>query len=92
MEKDQKKLVEKIQQDVEKKEKAQKFKPTLLSQTAFLGTLGVLFIIPVIIGAYLGKWLDEKLPGYAIHWTISFIILGVILGSLNVYVFIRNKI
>ncbi|QSR89119.1 AtpZ/AtpI family protein [Methylacidiphilum caldifontis] len=92
MERDRKKLVEEVQKDVEKTEKARQFKPTLLSQTVFLGTLGVLFIIPVIIAAYLGKWLDEKLPGYAIHWTISLIILGVILGAINIYIFIRNKI
>ncbi|QSR86629.1 AtpZ/AtpI family protein [Candidatus Methylacidiphilum infernorum] len=91
MEKDKKKLVEKVLEDVSKIEEAKKFKPTLLSQTVFLGTLGVLFILPVVVGAYLGRWLDEKLPGYALHWTISLIILGVILGALNVYIFIRNK-
>lgn len=71
-------------------QRAERERPTLLGQTVYLGTLGLLFVLPVIGGAYLGRWLDTLLAGYSVHWTVSLILLGVFLGALNVYLFIRE--
>lgn len=60
-------------------------------QTVYAGTLGVIFIAPLIFGAYLGRWLDNKLPGYSISWTINLILLGVIIGATNVFLFVRDR-
>ena len=35
----------------------------LLAQTVYLGTLGVMLALPIVVGAYLGSWLDEPLYG-----------------------------
>jgi len=85
-----KKLKKSVQSSVNKLEKAKKEKPTLLGQTVYLGTLGIIFILPVIIGAYLGVWLDNKLKGFSVMWTISFIFIGIIIGIINVYLFLRE--
>ena len=69
---------------------AEKDRPTLISQTVYAGTLGVLFVLPVVAGAYLGNWLDNLAEGYSIRWTLSMIILGVFIGAVNVYLFIRE--
>ena len=71
-------------------QKAERERPTLLSQTIYIGTLGLLFVVPVVGGAYLGRWLDDMLSGYSIHWTISMILLGVFVGAMNVYLFMRE--
>ena len=47
-------------------------------------------VLPVVAGAYLGRWLDSLLAGYSIRWTLSMIFLGVIIGAINVYLFIRE--
>jgi ATP synthase protein I len=47
-------------------------------------------VLPVVAGAYLGRWLDSLLAGYSIRWTLSMIFLGVIIGAVNVYLFIRE--
>lgn len=60
-------------------------------QTIYTGTLGIIFILPVVLGAYLGSWLDNKLTGYSISWTINLILLGVIIGAINAYLFIKDK-
>ena len=60
-------------------------------QTVYAGTLGVIFIAPTVAGAYLGRWLDGRLPGYSISWTINLIILGIIFGATNVYLFVRDR-
>jgi len=70
--------------------KAERERATLMSQTIFIGTLGLVFVLPVVAGAYLGRWLDSLLAGYSIRWTVSLILLGVIIGMINVYLMIRE--
>jgi len=84
------KLRRSIERQAKRMEQAEQDRPTLLSQTAFLGVLALLLVIPVIVGAYLGRWLDGLTEGYSIHWTVSLIIIGVIVGIFNVYLFVRE--
>ncbi len=83
-------LRKKVESQARRMQQAEKDRPTLFSQTVFIGTLGLLFILPVVLGAYLGLWLDGKMQGYCIQWTVSFIIIGVFIGAINVYLFIRE--
>jgi ATP synthase protein I len=56
-----------------------------------LGVGGWLFVLPVVAGAYLGRYLDGKLKG-GTSWTITCIILGLALGLYNVwYFFVRRS-
>ena len=79
-----------ISKQVDRMRQADKDRPTLLAQTIYLGTLGILLVVPVIVGAYLGLWLDGMAEGYSMRWTISLIIGGVVLGAFNVYRFIKE--
>jgi ATP synthase protein I len=54
------------------------------------GTLGLLFITPLVAGAYLGRWLDTLLSGYSVRWTISMILLGISVGAYNVFRFMQR--
>jgi len=85
-----KQLSDKVERQAERMKQAERERPTLLSQTVYLGTLGLLFVIPVVGGAYLGQWLDGLMEGYSVRWTISLILLGVFIGAVNVYLFIRE--
>lgn len=79
-----------MQRQVERMKRAERERSSLLGQTVYLSTLGVLFVVPVVIGAYFGSWLDGRLEGYAVHWTLSMIFLGIVIGAVNVYLFIRE--
>ena len=70
---------------------AEQDRPTLMSQTVYIGTLGLVFVLPVVGGAYLGRWLDSLASGYSIRWTVSLILLGVMVGMINVYLLIRDQ-
>ncbi|AAU27138.1 TPA: AtpZ/AtpI family protein [Legionella pneumophila] len=85
-----KELEQQVKRNVRKINEAKKGKSTLLAQTVYLGTLGFVFVLPIIAGAYLGVWLDEKIKGYSISWTINLILLGVIIGAINVYLLIKD--
>jgi len=84
------KLRASIERQARRMEQAERERLTLLSQTAFLGVLALLLALPVVIGAYLGRWLDTLSSGYSIRWTVSLIVLGVLLGLFNVYLYLRE--
>ncbi|HBH35337.1 MAG TPA: F0F1 ATP synthase subunit [Gammaproteobacteria bacterium] len=84
-------LRKRVELQAQRMKQAEKDRPTLLSQTVYIGTLGLLFVLPVVGGAYLGRWLDLMVEGYSIRWTLSMIILGVITGGINVYLFVRER-
>lgn len=79
-----------VARDAGRIEAARKAKRSLLVQTAYLGTLSVLFLVPLVGGAYLGRWLDGMNAGYTTRWTINLIVLGLALGVFNVWQFIKR--
>lgn len=79
-----------VERQAERMKRAERERPTLLGQTVYLGTLGLLIVLPVIGGAYLGSWLDGLVPGYSTRWTVSLIVLGVLVGAVNAYLFIKE--
>jgi ATP synthase protein I len=83
-------LKHKVEQQARRMRQAEEERASLLEQSVYLGTLAALFILPVVGGAYLGKWLDELAHGYSMHWTLSLILIGVAIGLVNVYLFIRE--
>ena len=84
------KLRNKVAGQVRRMQRADRENPTLLAQTVYVGTLGLLFVLPVVVGAYLGRWLDSLLEGYSMHWTLSLIIVGVVVGGFNAYLFAKE--
>lgn len=79
-----------VDRDARRLKDAERGRRSLLAQTVFLGTLSVLFLVPLVGGAYLGRWLDSLGEGYPVRWTVNLILLGLALGVLNVYLFIRR--
>ena len=83
-------LRKQVEQQARRMQKAERDRPNLIGQTVYIGTLGLLFVLPVIGGAYLGRWLDGMIEGYSVRWTMSLILLGVFIGIMNVYLFIKE--
>jgi ATP synthase protein I len=84
-------LRRKVETQAKRMKQAEHQRPTLISQTVYIGTLSLLFVLPLVGGAYLGRWLDSLAKGYSVRWTVSMILLGLILGAFNVYLFIRER-
>jgi len=85
---------ERLRQNIEKQARrmaqAERERPTLLAQTVFLGTLALLFVLPVVGGVYLGHWIDSQFAGYSYRWTISLLLTGVFVGGMNVYLYLQR--
>lgn len=86
----QEELEREVEKQRERLERAEKDRPTLLAQTVHIGVLGLLFVLPVVGGAYLGRWIDGLFEGYSMRWTLSMIFIGVVVGAVNVYFFVRE--
>lgn len=86
----QQELQESVQRQIRRMKQAEKDRSTLLRQTLYLGTVGFMFVLPVIAGAYLGLWLDGRSEHYEWHWTVCLLLLGLFVGSVNVYLFVRK--
>jgi ATP synthase protein I len=84
------KLRRSIEKQAQRMVRAERERPTLMSQTVFLGVLALLLVIPVVGGAYLGNWLDSLSEGYSVRWTVSLILVGLAAGIFNVYRFLRE--
>jgi ATP synthase protein I len=80
-----------VQTDAERLQQAERDRPGLLRQTLDLGTLGLVFVLPLIAATYAGHWIDQSLPGYSVRGTLSGIFIGLALGATNVYLLTRER-
>ncbi|MDD5577743.1 MAG: AtpZ/AtpI family protein [Methylobacter sp.] len=87
----QQRLKKKIEGQIKRIKKAEHDRPNLFSQTVGLGTLGLVMVLPIIGGVYLGHWLDSIGEGYSAHWTLSLLFAGLVIGIFNVYFLIKDK-
>jgi ATP synthase protein I len=87
---DRRRLKETVERQIEERKRADRRARTVLSRTAYLGTLGLMLVLPIVVGAYLGNWLDTHAKGFSFSWTISLIVLGVFVGGANVVWFVRQ--
>lgn len=84
------KLRSRVEKQALRMKKARQEEDTLLSQSIYLGTLGLLLVVPVIGGAYLGLWLDNLYDDYSFTWTLLLLLAGLVVGITNVYFFTRD--
>lgn len=84
-------LQRQVDNQVKRIQKAGREKTSILAQTLYLGTLGLVLVLPIIGGVYLGAWLDNMANGYSMGWTLSLLMLGVFIGAINVYLLIKQQ-
>ena len=88
--KNHERLKDRLTEQARRRDKAERERPTVIGQTIHLGTLGLLMVLPMVGGAYLGRWLDGMVEGYSMRWTLSLIFLGILIGATNVYLFMKR--
>ena len=85
--KDAEKLKRSAVRRIGRLKKAEREGSGLGSISASLGVLGLLVIVPVVGGAYLGVWLDNHYDTYG--WTPTLIVIGVCIGAWNTFTYLR---
>ena len=49
-----------------------------------MGLIGWSVVVPTLLGAVLGIWLDKRYPG-SVSWTLTLLIIGLCFGCLNAW-------
>lgn len=55
------------------------------------GLIGWAVAIPTVLGIALGVWLDHHWPVGRISWTISLLLVGIILGCVNAWRWVNRE-
>ncbi len=79
-----------IRRQVRRIKRAAEEEHHLLAQLTYLGTAGLVLVLPMVAGAYLGRWIDSLYSGYSIQWTLSLIFLGLAIGIVNLWMLFRE--
>ena len=86
------KFVEKIGTNEVRKVKARRKKDQgIWLGLGMIGTIGWSIAVPTLIGVGLGIWIDKRWPG-RISWTLTFLLVGLMLGCINAYYWVRKEI
>jgi len=85
------KLVEQIGSRARRKQKArEQGERTIWFGLGMFGLVGWSIAIPTILGIVLGVWLDNQWPGKP-SWTLTFLFIGVTLGCLNAWYWVKQE-
>lgn len=79
-----------IQKSAQELMRARRTRRGFWHYASLVGIGGWLFVIPIIAGAYLGRYLDGKLSA-GISWALTCIILGICIGIYNVWYFYKRR-
>ena len=64
--------------------------PGLWSGLGTMGIIGWSIVVPTLLGAALGLWLDGHHPS-AHSWTLALLVAGLILGCLNAWRWVASE-
>lgn len=71
--------------------RAQRRKPrSVWTGFAFFGLIGWSVVVPTLIGAALGMWLDRHHPGGR-SWTLALLVAGLVLGCFNAWRWVEKE-
>jgi ATP synthase protein I len=55
------------------------------------GMVGWAVAVPSVLGIALGLWLDRHWPTGQVSWTLTFLMIGVALGCLNAWYWVKRE-
>ena len=55
-----------------------------------MGLIGWSVVVPTLLGATLGIWLDKRHPG-AYSWSLMLLVTGLVIGCLNAWHWVRKE-
>lgn len=55
-----------------------------------MGLIGWSVVVPTLLGAALGLWLDRRYPGTR-SWTLALLIAGLALGCINAWLWVTKE-
>jgi len=86
-----KRFAEELDRQAERKLKARRDgSPGVWSGLGMMGLVGWSVVVPTLLGAALGLWLDQRHTG-AHSWTLALLVAGLTLGCLNAWHWVAKE-
>ena len=63
--------------------------PSVAHRLAQIGVLGWIIVVPMLIGVFLGRWLDQRFQT-GLFWTAPLLILGAVLGCWSAWKWMQS--
>jgi ATP synthase protein I len=73
-----------------RKLKARKSTPGVWFGLGMMGLVGWSVVVPTLLGAALGVWLDKHHPGTH-PWTLALLVVGLAIGCLNAWYWVAQQ-
>lgn len=64
--------------------------PSVGRHLAQIGVLGWIIVVPMLLGALLGRWLDAR-HGSGVFWTAPLLLAGLALGCWSAWKWVRES-
>jgi ATP synthase protein I len=64
--------------------------PSVARRLSQIGVLGWIIVTPMLIGVFLGRWIDGKL-GTGLFWTAPLLMLGAALGCWSAWKWMKTE-
>jgi ATP synthase protein I len=88
---EQERLTEEISSKAERKMRARRQQDRgVWFGLGMFGLVGWAVAVPTLLGITVGVWLDRQFPGKP-SWTLTLLFLGVILGCINAWYWVRRE-
>jgi ATP synthase protein I len=79
------------EQEKRKLNSQSEIKRSTWSGFGLFGIVGWSVVAPTLAGAAFGSWLDKNYPQESISWTLSFLIIGLVIGCLTAWHWINKE-
>jgi ATP synthase protein I len=56
-----------------------------------MGLIGWSVVVPTLLGAALGLWLDGHYPSPQHHWTLALLVAGLMIGCFNAWLWVAKE-
>jgi ATP synthase protein I len=63
--------------------------PSVTRRLAQIGVLGWIIVVPLLIGVFVGRWLDQKFNS-GLFWTAPLLMLGLALGCWSAWKWMKD--
>jgi ATP synthase protein I len=83
-------LAEQVEAKAARKLKARNSTQGVWFGLGMMGLIGWSVVVPTLLGAALGIWLDKHHPGEH-HWTLALLVAGLALGCLNAWHWVSKE-
>jgi ATP synthase protein I len=63
--------------------------PSVAHRLAQIGVLGWIIVVPMLIGVFVGRWLDQRFQT-GLFWTAPLLMLGAVLGCWSAWKWMQS--